>query len=171
MILLLLVALVCYAALAVLLMVRFRFGRLRSIRVIWAALVSSGTAGAWTLLFDQPAGGPGPLPLADAVLVTNLILFFAVSIGPNLVGLVLVERGLMRRRWWRDVSISGLWVVPVGAAYGMAVLLVAVAPVAALGGSGLVLRFLLHPYVVLPAVLAGVVAVGVLWLLEPREFR
>jgi hypothetical protein len=139
-----------------------------------AALISSGTAGAWVWVvapvFPSRSGDltfSSRSPATAEALFGMLVLFFVMSIGPNLLGLTLLRTLLARRPRWLQFCQSGGF-VPVGVLYGYAILLVSLAalfPLAVVRPS-ILLDILAASFFYVPAAASGIVAVGVLVPLE-----
>ena len=136
-----------------------------------AALISSGTAGVCLWVVNLLS--KGVLSLSLGVFFEIIISMLAITIVPNLLGLMILAAVLRRRDRWLRPWRNGLF-IPVGIVYGQAILLASgLFASATLSGIYLSdLRVLLSVgRVHVVAALAGVTAVGILVLLEARSSR
>jgi hypothetical protein len=142
-----------------------------------AALISSGTAGAWAWLVPPafPSWGSeltfsSRSPATAEALLGMLVLFFLMSIGPNLVGMALLRMLLARRARWLRLCLRGGF-LPMGVIYGYTILLVSIAPLLPLAvmRPSILLDILAASFFYVPAAASGIVAVGVLLLLARND--
>jgi hypothetical protein len=139
-----------------------------------AALISSGTAGAWAWLLAPALPSLGSEltfssrgPATAEALFGMLVLFFLLSIGPNLVGLARLRMLLVSRARWLRLGQQGGF-IPVGVIYGYAILVISIVPLLPLAvvRPSILLDILAASFFYVPAAASGIVAVGVLVALE-----
>jgi hypothetical protein len=145
-----------------------------------AVVLSSGSAGIWAIVVaphlpSYPStlfsslGQPSTIGTLITTLIGSTALFALVSLGPNLVGMAIVSTALARRRHWLRACQSGGF-IPVGAVYGLGVLLASLLPILLpmVIGGGLepLLSIVAASFFYAPAILSGITAVGTYALLE-----
>ena len=135
-----------------------------------AALISSGSAGVCLWVVNLLS--KGVLSLSLGVFFEIIISMLAITLVPNLLGLIILAAVLSRKDKWVRPWRNGLF-IPVGLLYGQAVMLGSALLFATLTSIGLrhVRIALSVPYIYVMAALGGITAVGILVLLETRSSR